>query len=44
MTCGIYKIYCKGNSRIYIGSSNNIERRFREHISNLKNIQLYYGK
>lgn len=37
MTCGIYKIYCKENNRTYIGSSNNIERRFREHISNLKN-------
>ena len=37
MTCGIYKIYCKENNRTYIGSSNNIERRFKEHISNLKN-------
>lgn len=37
MTCGIYKIYCKINDRTYIGSSNNIERRFKEHVSNLRN-------
>lgn len=28
---GIYKIQNKSNGKIYIGQSNNIERRFREH-------------
>lgn len=30
---GIYKIQNKQNQKIYIGQSNNIERRFREHCS-----------
>lgn len=29
---GIYKIYCVKNAKSYIGSSGNIERRWREHI------------
>ena len=33
MTCGIYKIKNKINGKIYIGQSNNIERRWREHKS-----------
>ena len=37
MTCGIYKIYCDSNNRTYIGSSNNIERRFKEHLGDLRN-------
>ena len=37
MTCGIYKIHCISNNKTYIGSSNNIERRFKEHLSDLKN-------
>lgn len=27
----IYKITNKNNSKIYIGQTNNIERRYREH-------------
>ena len=33
---GIYKITCTNNSKIYIGSSNDISRRWMEHKSNLK--------
>lgn len=32
MTCGIYKITNKINNHSYIGMSNNIERRWKEHI------------
>ncbi len=35
MTCGIYRIRCS-TDECYWGSSNNIERRFREHKSFLK--------
>ena len=35
MTCGIYKIYCDSNNRTYIGSSNNIQKRFRKHRTEL---------
>ena len=31
MTCGIYKITNNINNKVYIGCSNNIERRWREH-------------
>lgn len=31
MTAGVYKILCKANGRFYIGSSHNIEARWREH-------------
>lgn len=31
MTCGVYKIENKVNGKVYIGCSNNIERRWREH-------------
>lgn len=34
---GIYKITCTVNGKIYIGSSIDIARRFREHRSKLKN-------
>jgi len=34
--CGIYKITCKNNSKFYIGSSININRRLRDHIRLLK--------
>ncbi len=29
--CGVYKITCLENGKIYIGSSNNIHKRWREH-------------
>lgn len=35
--CGVYKILCVGNDKIYIGSSSNIELRFKVHIRQLKN-------
>jgi group I intron endonuclease len=31
MTCGVYKITCRVNGRIYIGSSVNIKIRWRNH-------------
>jgi group I intron endonuclease len=30
-TMGIYKIFNKVNNKYYIGSSNNIKRRWRDH-------------
>ncbi len=36
MTCGIYKITCSGNGKFYIGSSKNIENRYKGHLSKLK--------
>lgn len=33
---GIYLIICKGNDRRYIGQSNNIERRWQEHLRSLR--------
>lgn len=33
MTCGIYMIKNKNTGQIYIGQSNNIERRWRDHYS-----------
>lgn len=48
---GIYKIKNLKNNKIYIGSSNNIEKRINEHFRNLKNnkhpnkhLQLSYNK
>ena len=35
MTCGIYKIENKINSKIYIGQSVNIERRWKDHKSRI---------
>ena len=35
-TAGIYKISCSANSKFYIGSSINIETRFKQHKSKLK--------
>lgn len=37
MISGIYKITNKVNGKFYIGSSNNIRKRWRHHKSNLKN-------
>ncbi len=37
MTMGIYKIENKINGKIYIGSSKNIENRFKEHKTMLRN-------
>ena len=34
---GIYKIICLSNNKIYIGSSNNIYKRWNEHIWELNN-------
>lgn len=35
MTCGVYKIEATSGKK-YIGSSNNIERRWRKHKSELR--------
>jgi predicted GIY-YIG superfamily endonuclease len=37
MPAGIYKILNTNTNKIYIGSSNDIERRFKEHLYLLKN-------
>jgi group I intron endonuclease len=34
--CGVYKITCDGNNKIYIGSSSNIEKRFKTHLRQLR--------
>lgn len=34
--CGIYKITCEGNSKIYIGSSVNIRERWQQHLALLR--------
>lgn len=36
MTSGIYQIRNKKDGKVYIGSSSNIEKRFRTHILNLR--------
>jgi group I intron endonuclease len=36
-SCGIYCITNKLNKKFYLGSSNNIERRFYRHVNDLKN-------
>ena len=36
MNLGIYKITNKVNGKFYIGSSNNIKRRWKYHKSNLR--------
>lgn len=36
MSCGIYQIRNSQNKKVYIGSSNNIERRLSDHFRNLK--------
>ena len=33
---GIYKIHCKDNGRTYIGSTNNLARRLKEHKRDLR--------
>lgn len=35
-TCGIYQIICMPVNKIYIGSSNNIDKRIKEHFNNLR--------
>lgn len=41
---GIYGFLCKINNKIYIGSSNNLVKRFKEHIKGYKsNIKLQWG-
>ena len=37
MVCGIYKITCTINNRIYIGSSMNIQQRWTTHKRELNN-------
>ena len=34
--CGIYKITCTANNKLYIGSSSNIRLRFKTHLRQLK--------
>jgi len=34
---GIYQIFCKGNSKIYIGSAVNIRKRWNHHVEDLRN-------
>lgn len=36
MESGIYSIFCTGNEKTYIGSSVNIDKRFRAHKSKLR--------
>lgn len=36
-TVGVYKITCLANNKIYIGSSKNIDKRFKNHIQKLEN-------
>ena len=38
MSCGIYRIINKINGHSYIGLSNNIEKRFKDHISKAFNL------
>lgn len=35
-TSGIYRILCTANGKIYIGSTSNFERRWKQHCHNLK--------
>jgi group I intron endonuclease len=35
--CGVYKITCLENGKIYIGSSKNINSRWNNHRWNLRN-------
>jgi group I intron endonuclease len=37
MVSGVYGIKCLANDKIYIGSTNNLKRRKKEHFNNLKN-------
>jgi len=38
---GIYGFFCKVNNKVYIGSSENLVKRFKEHLNNQKsNIRL----
>lgn len=37
MICGIYKIECTVNGKVYIGQSNNIKKRWAEHRRELNN-------
>ena len=37
MTCGIYLLNFTGTNSVYVGQSINIENRFKQHITNLKN-------
>lgn len=44
---GIYKITCIANGKVYIGSSNNISKRIKEHYNNLrkqKHINIYFQR
>jgi len=38
MTCGIYQIRNKITNNIYIGSSKNIEKRWKAHLGNSNNL------
>ena len=41
MNCGIYKITNTINSKVYIGSSISIERRWKEHLHSFRNKEHY---
>lgn len=41
MVSGIYAITNKANGKIYVGQSNNINRRYREHFSMLRHNHKY---
>lgn len=41
MTVGIYKLAFKGTDKVYIGQSINIEKRFREHLNNMRKHKAY---
>lgn len=51
MTCGVYKVYFDSTDKVYVGSSKNIEKRYTEHRSTLRQgnhhsvkLQNYYNK
>ena len=37
MVCGIYKLAFNGTDKVYIGQSNNIDHRYKQHITKLVN-------
>jgi predicted GIY-YIG superfamily endonuclease len=37
MTCGIYLLKFAGTHKVYVGQSQNIEKRYKQHVSNIIN-------
>lgn len=37
MVCGIYKLTFENTDKVYIGQSNNISNRYKQHITSMKN-------